>query len=78
MDEPLVRVLYAPKNVISWDAQMEHGLKLVEQGYRVWLHEHSVHVRCNDGPNGVAHRCIELTASEDAATLEPVSEDQNN
>lgn len=62
------RILYCPPG-ISWEAQTEHGHKLIKSGYRVELHDHRMLTPC-----GVAGRCGELTDGGNRAILVTDSE----
>jgi hypothetical protein len=68
------RVLFIP-NGISWESQFDHGVKLFNQGYTVWIHEHSANDDCPSlsGPNGRIARCGQLTDQDGTVRLEPAS-----
>lgn len=64
------RHLYAPSGVIDYDTMYQHGVKLIKNGYSVWVHEHNFLEVCGGvTPDGVTRRCVQLTSGSDGPKL---------
>ena len=71
--EQIERHLYVPNEHISWDAQVEYGLKLYKLGVTVAVHNHSSSYGCSDAtPNGSCMR-TPLTPGGSETRLVPIS-----
>jgi hypothetical protein len=60
----------------TWEALWKEAIKLHEQGYTVWVHDHGPDDRCR--ADGARCRCGRLTQGSDGLTLDLITPLDNN